>query len=65
MKSANNYINEAIKNPKYICLINGKEVKRYAFYRQALQFAIRHNAPNLFFEEKCNVINAETGEQII
>lgn len=65
MKSANNYINEAIKNPKYICLINGKEVKKYAFYRQALQFALKHNTPNLFELEQCNVIDATTGEQII
>ena len=61
MKSKNNYINEAIKNPKYVVLYNGKEVKKFAFYRQARNFAEKNNG-NLFEKVCCEVLNTETGE---
>ncbi len=61
MKTNNNYINEAIKNPKYIILLNGKEVKKFAFYRQAKHFAERNNG-NLFEHVCIEIANKETGE---
>lgn len=61
MKSNNNYINEAIKNPKYVVIYKGKEVKRFAFYRQARHFAEKHSG-TLFEQVYCEVVNAETGE---
>lgn len=61
MKSRNNYINEAIKNPKFAIFYNGKEVRRYAFYRQAKAFCLKHNG-RLFGDEQCELVNLETGE---
>lgn len=64
MKSNNNYINEAIKKPKYAVLYNRKEVKKFAFYRQARHFAEKHNRNDLFGKVCCEVVNKETGEII-
>lgn len=60
---SNNYINERIKNPKYIIFYKGKEVRRFAFYRQARQFCIKHNG-RIFGDDQCELVNAETGETI-
>lgn len=58
---SNNYINEAIKNPRYAIFYKGKEVRKYAFYRQAKQFVIKHNG-RLFGEDKCELVDLATGE---
>ena len=61
MKKISNYIKEALKNPKYVVLYNGKEVKRFAFYRQAKHFAEKHNG-SLFEKVCCEVVNTVTAE---
>lgn len=60
MISNKNYIKEAIKNPKYLVLYNGKEVKRFAFYRQAKKFVDKISG-NLFERVCCEIVNSETG----
>lgn len=57
-----NYLKEALKNPKFAIFYKGKEVRRYAFYRQAKAFCLKHNGP-LFSEDKCELVNLETGEE--
>lgn len=62
MKKGNNYINECIKNPRYSIFYNGKEVKRYAFYRQAKAFCLKHNSR--LYNDKCEIVDLLTGEEI-
>lgn len=54
-------LKESLKNPKFAIFYKGKEVKKYAFYRQAKAFCIKHNG-RLFSDEQCELVNLETGE---
>lgn len=52
---------EKIRNPRYCIFYKGKEVRRYAFYRQAVAYCIKHN--RLLTEEKVTIVDLETGEE--
>lgn len=69
MKSKNNYINEAIKNPRYGIFYKGKLIKKYPFYKDAANFCILHNhgkdsLPFPEIEDICELVDLSTGETL-
>lgn len=62
MRITNNYINEAIKNPRYTILLNGKEVKKIPFYKQAKKYANSRSGD--LFGNVYEVVDMITGEII-
>ena len=44
-------------------MYKGKEVRRYAFYRQAVAYCIKHN--RYCEKEKVSIVDLETGEERI
>lgn len=51
-----------IHNPRYAILYKGKEVKKYPFMRQALQYKHKHDS-NLL-NEFVDIVDLWTGENI-
>ena len=57
----NERIKFALKYPRYAVLHKGKEVKKYAFLRQALQF--KHKNDSALFNDFFDVVDTWTAEQ--